>query len=68
LVDAVVAERWTPNAVLAIGSPSHPSDEVALLRDRPQVDGVATAYVCRRFVCLRPVTDPADLAAALASP
>jgi hypothetical protein len=38
---------------------------VPLLRDRPLVDGRPTAYVCRGFVCDRPVTDPAALAALL---
>jgi uncharacterized protein len=36
---------------------------VPLLSGRPLVDGRATAYVCRNFVCDRPVTDPAELAA-----
>ena len=45
---------------------SSPGDEassaaVALLRDRPQRDGRATAYVCERFECLLPVTTPAEL-------
>ena len=34
-----------------------------LLADRPLVDGRAAAYVCRGFVCDRPVTDPAELQA-----
>ena len=39
---------------------------VALLADRPQVEGRPTAYVCRGFVCDRPTTDPAELTAQLA--
>jgi uncharacterized protein YyaL (SSP411 family) len=39
---------------------------VALLRDRPTVDGQATAYVCERFSCRAPVTEPDALRAALA--
>ncbi|MBW0118301.1 thioredoxin domain-containing protein [Pseudonocardia abyssalis] len=38
---------------------------VPLLADRPLVDGAAAAYVCRGFVCDRPVTTTAELTAAL---
>jgi uncharacterized protein YyaL (SSP411 family) len=51
--------RFLPNHVLAAGDPSVAT--VPLLRDRPLVDGRATAYVCEGFVCLRPVTEPDDL-------
>ena len=34
---------------------------VPLLQDRPQRDGSPTAYVCERFVCKLPVTEPAAL-------
>jgi len=39
---------------------------VPLLADRALLGGAPTAYVCRGFVCDRPVTDPADLRALLA--
>ncbi|MBM4521740.1 DUF255 domain-containing protein [Rhodococcus hoagii] len=39
------------------------ADSTPLLADRPQIDGAPTAYVCRGFVCDRPVTDPEDLRA-----
>ena len=32
------------------------------------VDGKATAYVCRNYACLRPMTDPAEVVAALRNP
>ena len=56
---AVLNSRYRPSLVVATGS-----DETAipLLTDRPQLDGRATAYVCRRFVCLNPVTQPEALA------
>ena len=70
LADEVVAVRFLPNTVLAIAAPDdrEAADAVALLRDRPLVDGVPTAYVCRRFACRLPVTTPADLAAQLVEP
>ncbi|UMG91511.1 thioredoxin domain-containing protein [Nocardioides sp. TF02-7] len=38
-----------------------PRDDVPLLSGRTPVDGRAAAYVCRGFVCERPVTDPEQL-------
>jgi uncharacterized protein YyaL (SSP411 family) len=51
-----------PGAVVVVGSPGsdHP-----LLDGRGEVEGRAAAYVCRHFVCERPVTAAAGLAAAL---
>ncbi|RTL68114.1 MAG: thioredoxin domain-containing protein [Pseudonocardiaceae bacterium] len=49
--------------VVVAGSPD--ASGVPLLADRPLVDGAAAAYVCRGFVCDRPVTGPAELEAAL---
>jgi uncharacterized protein YyaL (SSP411 family) len=46
--------------VLAVGDPTQ-QPTAPLLADRPLVDGLAAAYVCRGFVCDRPVTDPAEL-------
>jgi uncharacterized protein YyaL (SSP411 family) len=50
--------RFLPNLVLAVGR----GDRPALLEGRTAIDGRATAYVCRRFVCDLPVTDVAALA------
>lgn len=65
----VVRGRFRPEVVLAAGSQGTAGEagglRVPLLRDRPAVDGRATAYVCEGFVCRAPVTDPAALAAAL---
>jgi uncharacterized protein YyaL (SSP411 family) len=41
------------------------ADVPAIARERPQVDGRATAYVCRHFTCSRPVHTPDELAALL---
>ncbi|MBA2643473.1 MAG: thioredoxin domain-containing protein [Actinobacteria bacterium] len=49
---------FQPNAVVAIG----PSDEIPLLGGKGFVDDQPAVYVCERFVCQRPVTDPAELA------
>jgi hypothetical protein len=59
----VVWGRYLPNRVLAVGRTRETA--VPLLKDRPTRDGRATAYVCERFVCGAPVTDPDDLAAQL---
>ncbi|MFE2755163.1 thioredoxin domain-containing protein [Actinosynnema sp. NPDC059335] len=48
--------------VVVAGAPG----SAPLLADRPLVDGGAAAYVCRGYVCDRPVTSVADLTAALA--
>ncbi|MEV0605150.1 thioredoxin domain-containing protein [Polymorphospora rubra] len=53
-----------PGAVIVAGEPDRPG--VPLLADRRKIEDRATAYVCRGFVCDRPVTDAADLAAQLA--
>ncbi|MBA3363262.1 MAG: thioredoxin domain-containing protein [Actinobacteria bacterium] len=64
LADEVLAVRFLPNTVVAIGAPDDQEavEAVALLRDRPQVDGSPTAYVCERFACRLPVTRTEDLA------
>jgi uncharacterized protein YyaL (SSP411 family) len=61
---AHVARRAvSPGLVVAVGEPDAPG--VPLLADRPLVDGGAAAYVCRGFVCDRPVTTTENLATAL---
>jgi hypothetical protein len=60
-VDSPVAqaalEPFEPNTVVAVG----PSDEVPLLARKTLVDGKPAVYVCERFACQAPVTDPAGL-------
>jgi uncharacterized protein YyaL (SSP411 family) len=55
-----VDEHYIPALVLGGGPPSA-SGEVALLANRPLLDGRATAYVCRQYVCDAPVTEPLEL-------
>ncbi|CAL9635940.1 hypothetical protein SUDANB95_06182 [Actinosynnema sp. ALI-1.44] len=61
---ALVAAAWRGvhgGGVVVAGDP----DSAPLLADRPLVDGGPAAYVCRGYVCDRPVTTVDDLAAAL---
>jgi hypothetical protein len=60
LLDAVFS-GYRPDLVVAAGPDSSHGTIIPLLEDRPQRDGRATAYVCRRFACQQPVTDPTDL-------
>ncbi len=53
----------SPGLVIAHGSPDAPG--IPLLANRPLIAGGAAAYVCRGFVCDRPVTTIVELAAAL---
>jgi uncharacterized protein YyaL (SSP411 family) len=52
-----VRERFRPFTVLAGGQ----TDGVPLLAGRDTVGGRAAAYVCERFACQAPVTDPEAL-------
>ena len=58
-VDSEVAraalEQWQPRTVVAIG----PADDVPLLVGKDLVGGLPAVYVCERFACRAPVTDPA---------
>jgi uncharacterized protein YyaL (SSP411 family) len=49
---------FDPNTVVAIG----PDDTVPLLQYKKELAGQTAVYVCERFVCRAPVTDPAELA------
>jgi uncharacterized protein YyaL (SSP411 family) len=60
-----VRGRLLPNAVTLSAAAGAGADRSPLLADRPLVDGRATAYVCERFACQAPVTDPVALRAAL---
>jgi uncharacterized protein YyaL (SSP411 family) len=55
-----------PSAIVVVAAPDH-GDAVPLLAHRTEADGLPAAYVCRAMVCERPVTDPAELSALMAS-
>jgi uncharacterized protein YyaL (SSP411 family) len=50
--------RFDPNAVIAFG----PANSIPLLEGKSLVDGKAAVYVCERFACRAPVTEPSELA------
>ena len=56
-LERVVRGAFRPHVVVAGG----PEDGVPLLAGRAPVDGRAAAYVCERFACRRPVTEPDEL-------
>jgi len=67
-LERVVRRALHPRLVLAgtrAAPDPAPRSHVALLAGRVPVDGRATAYVCERFACRAPVTDPAALAVLL---
>jgi uncharacterized protein YyaL (SSP411 family) len=55
-LERVVRSEFRPHIVLAGGQ-----GDVPLLEGRTAVDGRAAAYVCERFACQRPVTEPQQL-------
>jgi uncharacterized protein YyaL (SSP411 family) len=63
LLAETVFRRYQPNRVVvgaAAGAPG--AAGLPLLADRGAVDGKPTAYVCRRYVCQLPVSEPDALA------
>ncbi|WP_435278508.1 thioredoxin domain-containing protein [Rhodococcus yananensis] len=56
------ARRYAPGGAIVVGGAPESS---VLLTDRPLIDGLPAAYVCRGTVCDPPVTDGAALRAAL---
>ena len=59
----VVRATFRPHLVLAGGEEG--TDRPELMRERHVVDGRPAAYVCENFACRAPVTEPAELDAAL---
>jgi uncharacterized protein len=59
----VVRSRLRPHVVLAGGAEG--TERPELMVGRTAIDGGPAAYVCEKFSCRRPVTEPAELAALL---
>ncbi len=57
----VVRAAYRPNTVIAYSKYPPAPDAPGLLKDRPLVAGVGTAYVCERFVCKEPVVEAKKL-------
>ena len=49
---------FQPTAVVAVG----PSEDVPLLSGKTLVDGRTAVYICERFACQAPVTEPEEVA------
>jgi len=62
---ARVHATYLPNHTLVIADPAS-AEGLPPAKDRPQVDGHATAHVCRGYTCSMPVTRADDLAPLLA--
>jgi len=63
-LERAILAKYRPDSVVLLDNGNAPA-EIPLLTDRPKVDGKATLYVCRNFVCSRPVTDIAELDAVI---
>jgi uncharacterized protein YyaL (SSP411 family) len=67
--DSVISEmkrelrsKFEPNRVLAGAAAGlSKSGDSPLLKDRDQVDGKSTAYVCENYACKLPVTSAAEM-------
>jgi hypothetical protein len=60
---AVVERGYHPDRVLGVARPGdhEAAETVPLLAGRVPIDARPTAYVCERFTCSLPVTDPGSL-------
>ena len=60
-------KTFRPRQVTAISNYPPEPDAPALLKNRPLLNDLPTAYVCQGFVCLQPVNSPTEMEAQLAS-
>ena len=67
-----IYSRFLPNKIVAQAASDEEATQQAhlipLMRHRTAMDGQPTAYLCRNFVCQRPVSSPKELAAQIKSP
>jgi uncharacterized protein YyaL (SSP411 family) len=64
----VAWSRFDPNLVIGMASKKDAeATQSPLFEGRAQDHGTATAYVCERYTCQAPVTDPEALGALLGS-
>ena len=61
-----VAAHFLPCRIVGHHDPAHGASALPLLADKTLVRGAPALYVCRNFACRRPVTDPHEVATALA--
>ncbi len=54
----ILRETYRPRQVSAISAYPVAPGGPALLKDRPLLDGLPTAYVCQGFACLQPTNEP----------
>jgi uncharacterized protein YyaL (SSP411 family) len=58
---SVLRQRYLPRTVIAAGS----DERVALLRGRPMINGLPTAYICENLACKQPITEIQEFEMAL---
>jgi uncharacterized protein YyaL (SSP411 family) len=57
----LVRSSYAPNLLLICGAAGQVDNASMLLDDREPLGGKATAYLCEKYVCQAPTTDPAEL-------
>jgi len=62
---ADVNRRYLPNRIIAHHDPQGPDPDHPLTKGKSLVQGKAALYVCRNFSCQAPITEPAQIDAAL---
>ena len=61
----LVRTSYAPNLLLIGGAAGQVDNTSMLLDDREALRGAPTAYLCEKYVCQAPTTDPAELQAQL---